>query len=69
MLLLKSIIKKTKKVTSVMWEMFDHFPAIVSKSKGQLGDLLDTVNHFMTYGKDEFAQRESSIKVFANIVE
>ena len=58
MLLLKAIIRKTKKVTDVMWEMFDHFPNIVTKAKGQLGDLLDTVNHFMSYGKEEFAQRE-----------
>lgn len=56
-------------MTDVMWEMFDHFPNIVTKAKGQLGDLLDTVNHFMSYGKEEFAQREGSIKVYATIVE
>ena len=41
-----------------MWEMFDHFPKIVAKSKGQMGDLLDTINYFVLYGKEDFAQRE-----------
>lgn len=65
LLLLKSMIKKSKSVTPVMWEMFDHFPKILAKSKGQLGDLLDTLNSFMIYGKDQFAQRDASIRVYA----
>lgn len=69
LLLLKSMIRKRKGVTPVMWEMFEHFPKIVAKSKGQLGDLLDTINSFMVYGKQEFAQREGSIRVYAQIVE
>ena len=52
-----------------MWEMFDHFPKVVSKAKGQMGDLLDTMNYFVLYGKEEFAQREGSIRVYAQILE
>jgi len=55
LLLLKSMIKKSKKVSPTMWEMFDHFPKVVIKAKGQMGDLLDTINHFVMYGKEEFA--------------
>jgi hypothetical protein len=40
-----------------MWEMFDLLPNVVVKNKGILGDLLDTINYFMMYGKEEFAQR------------
>lgn len=52
-----------------MWAMFDHFPKIVTKSKGQLGDLLDTINHFVMFDKQGFAAREASIRVFAQIIE
>ncbi len=65
LLLLKSMIKKSQSVTPIMWEMFDHFPKLLTKSRGQLGDLLDTLNSFMIHGKDEFAQREGTIRVYA----
>jgi len=52
-----------------MWAMFDQFPKIVTKSKGQLGDLLDTINHFVMFDKQGFAAREASIRVFAQIIE
>ena len=69
LLMLKSMIKKSKTVTPIMWEMFDHFPKILSKSRGQFGDLLYTLNAFMVYGKEEFAQREGSIRVYASLIE
>lgn len=34
LLLLKSMIKKSKSVSPIMWEMFDHFPKVISKAKG-----------------------------------
>ena len=52
-----------------MWEMFEHFPKVVAKTRGEIGDLLDTINHFMLYGKNEFAQREGAINVYAQILE
>ena len=52
-----------------MWEMFEHFPKIVAKAEGQLGDLLDTINYFVLYGKEDFAQREPAIRVYAQIIE
>lgn len=57
LILIKSMIKKSKKVSPILWEMFDLLPNVLVKNKGQMGDLLDTVNYFMIYGKDEFAQR------------
>lgn len=50
-LLIKSFIKKSKEISSVMWELFDLLPNVVAKNKGQLCDLLDTINNFMVYGK------------------
>ena len=55
LLLCKLMIKKSKNVSPVMWEIFDHFPKVVTKAKGELGDLLDTINNFMIYGKETFA--------------
>ena len=49
--LIKSIIRKAKKVSPDMWVMFDQFPKIVTKAKGQLGDILDTINYYVTYDK------------------
>lgn len=55
MLIIKSMIRKRKGVTPLMWEIFDHFPKLLTKSKGQMGDLLDTVNSYMTHDKEGFA--------------
>ena len=54
-LLVKNLLKKTHVVTPDMWEMFDHFPKVITKSKGQLNDTLDTLNYFVMYGKEQFA--------------
>jgi len=69
LIILRTMIKKRKAVTPIMWEIFDLFPALMTKSKGQLGDLLDAINNYMLYGKEQFALRESSITVYAQIVE
>jgi len=58
------MVRRRKEVSSLMWEIFDVFPKLLTKSKGQLGDLLDTINSYMVHGKDMFAQRESSIRVY-----
>jgi len=57
LILIKSMIKKSKKVSPILWEMFDLLPNVLVKNKGQMGDLLDTINYFMIYGKDEFRLR------------
>ena len=46
-LLVKSIIKKTKAVSADMWIIFDQFPKIVTKASGALGDLLSTMNYYV----------------------
>ena len=67
--LIKTFVKKSKGISPVMWELFDLFPSVVAKNKGQLCDLIDTINHFMVYGKQTFAQRECSIRALAEIIE
>lgn len=66
--LIKSFVKKSKEISPVMWELFDLLPNVVQKNKGELVDLLDTINYFMVYGKEQFAQREMSIRVMAEII-
>ena len=68
-LLVKSIIKKTKAVSADMWIIFDQFPKIVTKASGALGDLLSTMNYYVLYDAPGFAAREASIRGFAQIVE
>lgn len=63
--MIKAMIRKRKGVSPLMWEIFDVFPKLLTKSKGQLGDLLDTINSYMVHGKEMFAQRESSIRIYA----
>ena len=65
LLIIKGMIRKRKGVTPLMWEIFDVFPKLLTKAKGQLGDLLDTINSYMIHGREGFAQRESSIRVYA----
>ena len=55
LLIVKGMIRKSKQVTPLMWEIFEQFTKVITKSKGQLGDLFDTVNLYMVHGKEEFA--------------
>ena len=55
LLIIKGLIRKKKGVSPLLWEIFDVFPKLLTKSKGQLGDLLDCINTFMVHGKEAFS--------------
>lgn len=68
MLIVKCMIKKTKVVSPLMWEIFDVLGSVVTKKKGQLNEILDTINQFMLFGREELSQRQNSIAIFIDII-
>ena len=50
---LKQFIRRNKSVSNVQWEMFETLPKVLSKNNDSFGNLLDTINYYMTMGRNE----------------
>lgn len=50
---LKQLIRRNKQVSSVQWEMLEMFPKVLSKNKDAFGNLLDTLNYYLTMGRSQ----------------
>jgi len=50
---LKQFIRRNKRVSNVQWEMFETLPKVLSKNNDSFGNLLDTINYYMTMGRDQ----------------
>lgn len=55
-LVIKTFIKKTKKVSNTLWTLFPCLTKVFEKNKKYFGNLLDTINYYLLYGKDYLAQ-------------
>lgn len=56
MIILKGFIKKSQRVTQVQWEIYQQFPKVLEKQKYQFSNMLDTINYYCQYGKQEMTQ-------------
>jgi len=54
-LAIKTFIKKSGGVSPSLWVIFPHLTKVFLKSKNTFGNLLDTLNYYLVYGKDELA--------------
>ena len=54
-LILKTFIKKTKTVSQTLWTLFPLLTKIFDKNKKSFGNLLDTINYYLVFGKDQIA--------------
>ena len=46
-----SFIRKQQQVSPVQWTLFTTFPKVLAKNKDSFGNLLNTLNLFLKYGK------------------
>lgn len=46
-----SFIRKQQQVSPVQWTLFTTFPKVLTKNKDSFGNLLNTLNLFLKYGK------------------
>ena len=54
-LVLKSFIKKKQSISPILWTIFPYLTKVFEKSKFVFGNLLDTINYYLLYGKDQIA--------------
>ena len=54
-LVIKSFIKRTKTVSPVLWKLFPELPRVFTKNELVFGNLLDTLNYYLLFGKESLA--------------
>lgn len=54
-LVLKTFIKKSKRISDTLWTLFPHLFKVFEKNKYVFGNLLDTLNQYMLNGKEKLA--------------
>lgn len=52
-LVIKSFIKRKQQVSEILWQMFPHLPKVFEKNKFVFGQLLDTLNYYLLFGKEQ----------------
>ena len=66
----KQFIRRNKCVSVTQWEIFNQFPKVLAKNKDSFGNLLDTINYYLIYGKDDLqTSQRHLIKVVAQMAE
>jgi len=66
----KQFIRRNNKVSAVQWEVFKYFPGVLAKNKDSFSTMFDTINHFLTFGKQALcAEMNHMIKVLAQMAE
>lgn len=66
-LALKTFIKKRHSVSPTLWTIFPHLVKVFEKSKNVFGNLLDTLNYYLIYGKEHIAQNRDCMAMLINI--
>lgn len=52
-LILKSFMKKSNKVSPLLWEIFPYLDRILAKNNTQFGNLFDAINLYVLVGKED----------------
>ena len=66
-IILKSFIKKTNRVSPTDWEIFHLFPLVLAKNSDSFGNLLDTINTYLLVGKAEVATNPKILETIAGM--
>ena len=64
---IKSFIQKRGSVSPTLWQMFPHLYKVFEKSKYVFGNLLDTINNYLVYGKDTLMQNKEYVAMLVDI--
>ena len=66
----KQIIRKNKSVSTTQWEILNQFPKVLVKNKDSFGNLLDTINYYLIYGKNDLCSNyQNMVTVIAEMAE
>jgi hypothetical protein len=50
---MKQFIRRNQAVSATQWEILQQFPKVLDKNKDAFGNLFDTINFYLKYGKDD----------------
>lgn len=62
-LVLKSFIKRMKGVSPILWTIFPYLVQVFEKNKKTFGNLLDTINYYLLYGKEYIAANPTHLEM------
>jgi len=62
-LVLKSFLKKQQYVSEILWTIFPELPKVLEKNKASFGNLLDTINYYLIFGRDEFINSQQHLQM------
>lgn len=62
-LVLKSFIKRMKSVSPILWTIFPFLTKVFEKNKKTFGNLLDTINYYLLFGRDFIAASPTHIEM------
>lgn len=66
-MVIKQFIKKKPGVSQTAWEIMPYLKNIFEKNKKSFGNLLDTLNYYLIYGKDVIGADQVKIQFFIDI--
>lgn len=66
-LVIKSLIKRRQTVSPTLWHMFPHLSKVFEKNKFVFGHLLDTLNYYLIYGRDQFVTNRDYVLMLIGI--
>ena len=59
-MIIKRMIKQNKKISPMQWELLNTFPAVLTKNKDSLGNLLEAVNLYIVHGREFLASPDGN---------
>ena len=66
-LVIKSFIKKTKSVSPTLWIIFPYLTKVFNKNKDAFGNLLDSINYYLLFGKEHLALNRENLNVIIDM--
>jgi hypothetical protein len=66
-LVLRSFIRKKQAVSVSLWTLFPHLSKVFDKNKKVFGNLLDTLNFYLIYGKETIAASPEYLQMLTTI--
>lgn len=67
---MKQFIRRNQAVSSTQWEILQQFPKVLDKNKDAFGNLFDTINFYLKYGKDALQTSQTAVMpVIAHMAE
>jgi hypothetical protein len=66
-LTIKTFLKKTQQVSPTLWTLFPLLAKVFEKSQYVFGNLLNTINYYMLYGREQLAQNRDHLALLVRI--